>query len=199
MELIIRKRDVMITLVVIAAFGAACAHHLYDKQRIEQQLHDFARNEAILNVGGESELEKHDFISIVHSEKSFYIAGPAYGFIHSFTRQKGDEDMKSFKGYEYYLKYEDGAWRQVDSAGCGALEHHVDGFEEFERRGLKVAQGAYDKALGFGENKATAKKHDHENCTDHDHAHDHEHDTVNAKPAAQVSQATPAAKTEEVL
>lgn len=174
MEIIVRKRDIYICLAAVGAFIGLFAYHHYDQRKIDAELHAFARAQAILQVGSEEELERNwDFLSIAHSEKSFYIAGPAFGAIHSFLREKGDESMKTFKGYEYFMKRVDGAWELSDSAGCGALEHHVDGFEAFERRGFKVAQGAYDKALGFGD--APARKHEHAHDHEHDHHHDHGH------------------------
>ena len=201
MELIICKRDCYIATAIVGAFLCLVAYHTYDKARIEQELHDYARAQAILNIGGEGDLDKYDFISIVHSEKTFHIAGPAWGAIHSFVREKGDEEMKTFKGYEYFLKREEDGWREVDSAGCGALEHHVDGFQEFERRGLKVAQGAYDKALGFKKNASHDHdhSHDHSHDHDHDHNHDHNHDHDHDHSKDKVSKADTAKQEEQVL
>jgi len=157
MELIIRKRDCYVTFVILAVFAAVVLHHRWDTHKIDQQLNAWAEAAVIENLGDPSLLKDWDVVAMCESAKTFHVAGPAWGAIHVFMREKGDEEMKTFKGIEYYLKRQDGRWIEVDSAGCGALSHHVDGFKEFERRGMKVATDAYDRALGFKKAPPVAK------------------------------------------
>lgn len=149
MELIIRKRDMYITALVLLACAAVGIHHHYDSQQIDRDLRAFAKNSLLNLLGEDANLDEWDVVCMVDQAKSFHVAGPAWGAIHTFVRRKGDEEMKTFKGIEYYLKRSEGEWIEIDSAGCSALEHHVSGFAEFERLGLKVAPSAYDRALGY--------------------------------------------------
>lgn len=149
MDLLIRKKDLYVLGAVLAAGAAILGHHHYDTIQIDRELRAYAEEALVDLFGPDGDRSEWDIITMVDQAKTFHVAGPAWGAVHNFVRRKGDVEMKTFKGVEYYLKREDGKWRHVDSAGCSAFEHHIDGFEEFERRGLEVAASAYDRALGY--------------------------------------------------
>lgn len=173
MDLLIRKKDLYVLAAVLIGIAAVLVHHYLDTLQIEKDLHAFAQAEIDDLFGPEIDRSEWDILTQVDYAKTFHVAGPAWGAIHTFVRKKNDAEMKTFKGVEYYLKREGDSWIELDSAGCGALEHHVDGFQEFERLGLPVAANAYDKALGY-RRASTDKKSDHQHGHDHDHAHDHD-------------------------
>jgi hypothetical protein len=149
MDLLIRKKDLYVLAGVLLAGAGVLAYDQYDRRQIDRDLHAFAEQAIDDLFGPEVDQSEWDIVTMVDQAKTFHVAGPAWGAVHNFVRRKGDVEMKTFKGVEYYLKREDGVWREVDSAGCSAFEHHIDGFKVFEARGLEVAQSAYDRSLRY--------------------------------------------------
>ena len=167
-ELIIRKKDLIVTGITLFVIVTVLTYHYFDRRSIHRQLQAFAEARITDLLGEETDRSQYDIISIVEQHKTFYVLGETYGSVHAFVRKKGDTEMRTFKGIEYHVKRDADKWIELDSAGCGALEHHVDGFNEFEKRGLQVAQAAYDRALGWG------NLSDHDDSAPDDHA-DHNH------------------------
>lgn len=150
MEIVIRKRDIYISLLLLGLFGAWVAYGLYDNQRMRSELSEIAEQhiDDWFN-GGDSPADpaQFDYLAIVDSEKAFTLFGRGWGVVHTYFREKGDEEFKTFKGIEYFYVREDGEWRMHDSAGCGALEHHVRAFDAFMAQGVHVDTKVYDRAL----------------------------------------------------
>jgi len=150
-EIIIRKRDIYISTVILAAFGAWIAYALHDNSRIHAELEEIAAGhvgEWFENGRGEAlDRDEFDYLAIVDSEKAFTLFGRAWGVVHTYFRRKGDESFDTFKGIEYFYVREDGEWKMHDSAGCGALEHHIRAFDAFMAAGVHVPNKVYDRAL----------------------------------------------------
>lgn len=156
MDLVIRKIDLLVLVIAISVCAGVAIYHKIDSGHIDEELRAFASMKITQEILPEdARLEDWEIITLVKSAKTFNWIGTTWGAIHVFMRQRGDVEMRTFKGVEYYLKRQGDKWIQIDSAGCGALSHHVEGFKEFERLGLEVASDAYDIALGFKKNDRT--------------------------------------------
>ena len=80
---------------------------------------------------------------------------------------------------------EEKEWKLLDSAGCGAKEHHLRAFDEMLAKGVHVEDRVFEKALGidFDWRKYLTSddidqgpmpiRHEHDRDQDHDHSHDH--------------------------
>lgn len=170
MELIIRKRDIRFALVACGILGSALAYAYHDASAMRRELEGIAQEKIDeWFEGDESARANSDYLALVDSGKAFHVFGRGWGVIHVYFRDKGDVDMTSFKGVEYYFVREDETWTLLDSAGCGAMEHHLRAFEEFHALGHDVPERVFHKALGI-DPKTMQAGHDH----DHEHG-DHEH------------------------
>jgi hypothetical protein len=152
MELTISRRDVILTTLILAAFGSWVAYALHVNRVLRSELNQ----RAAMHIddwfeGGEFplDLEDFDYLAIVDSERAFKLFGRGWGVIHFYIREKGDEEFNTFKGLEYYYTHDDGEWKLKDSAGCGAFEHHLRAFDEFAKLGVDVPNKVYDRALGI--------------------------------------------------
>jgi len=149
-EIIVRKRDIYISIAILTLFGAWVAYTLHDNRAIHEELEQIA--EAHIDEwfeGGPEPIdrEKYDYLAIVDSEKAFTLFGRAWGVIHTYYREKDDKEFNTFKGIEYFYVREDGKWRKHDSAGCGAFEHHLRAFDAFMASGVHVPNNVYNRAL----------------------------------------------------
>lgn len=152
MEIIIRKRDVYLSLLIIVVFGAWVAFSLRDNQVMNDELEQIAQGQIdswFEGPKGATPLDRNnfDYLAIVDSEKAYTLFGRGWGVVHTYFREKGDEDFKTFKGIEYFYVRENGVWRLHDSAGCGAFEHHLRAFDAFMAQGVNVPNHVYNRAL----------------------------------------------------
>lgn len=186
MNLIIRKRDVYISIGAILAFSAFVGYSLYDNSVMHAELKDIAEQEIdswFAKSEPPADRNKFDYLAIVDSKKAFRLFGRGWGVIHCYYREKGDQDFKTFKGIEYFYKREGGKWVLKDSAGCGAFEHHLRAFNELMKTGVDVPNRVFDRALGI--DFAYGADHEHEGADGHKHddAHEHTHDLPTANKA----------------
>lgn len=150
MEIIIRKRDIYISLALLCAFGAWVAYAMHDNSVMRTEMEAIA--EAHIDdwfEGGAEPLDRtrFDYLAIVDVEKAFTLFGRGWGVVHTYFREKGDEEFKTFKGIEFFYVREDGVWRMHDSAGCGAFEHHLRAFDAFMAQGVHVPNNVYNRAM----------------------------------------------------
>lgn len=152
MEIIIRKRDVYLSLLIIGVFGAWVAYAMHDNKVMLEELEQIAQDQIDAWFEGSKNTaplnpDNYDYLAIVDSEKAYTLFGRGWGVVHTYFREKGDEDFKTFKGIEYFYVRENGAWKLHDSAGCGAFEHHVRAFDAFMAHGVNVPKHVYNRAL----------------------------------------------------
>jgi len=186
MDIIVSKRDVKIVALVVALFGSWFAYGTYDTHIMEEELSDIARghmDEWFDDPRTPYDRNEYDYLAIVDSGKAFHFFGRGWGVIHFYQREKGDVDMETFKGLEYYYARKEGEWVLMDSAGCGAVEHHLRAFDQMLAKGMDVPDRVYDKALGIDFDYRKFLKdyegHDHTELPAHrdgDGHHDHQHD-----------------------
>lgn len=151
-EITINKRDVKIAAIVLSVFGGMLAYGLHDTKVMKRELNALARVhiDEWFDFGPEpTDRSQFDYLAIVDSDKAFKFFGKGWGVIHFYVRDLGDTEMKSFKGVEFYYAREGGEWVLKDSAGCGAVEHHVRAFDEMLALGMDVPDRIFDKALGI--------------------------------------------------
>lgn len=151
MELIIRRREIYATLAILGGFCAWLAFAFYDLRIMREDLETIAA--AHIDdwfEGGVETLDRaqYDYMAIVDSEKAFTLFGRGWGVVHTYFREKGDEDFATFKGIEFYYMRDGGDWVLQDSAGCGAFEHHLRAFDRFMEMGVDVPARVYNRALG---------------------------------------------------
>lgn len=172
MELIIRKGDIRFAVAAFGILGSALAFAYYDANLMRRELEGIAQEKIDeWFQDDEAVRSQTDYLALVDSGKAFHVFGRGWGVIHLYFRDKGDVDMKTFKGLEYYFAREDGRWALKDSAGCGALEHHLRAFEEFHALGHEVPDRVFYRALGIDPESLKAD-HDHDReGHDHDHGH----------------------------
>jgi len=152
MEIKITRRDLILSGLILAVFGAWVAWALYDNRVMKRELERAAELHIDEWFSTESEgvnKETWDYLAIVDSEKAFTLFGRGWGVVHTYFRKKGDEEFETFKGLEYYYVREDGEWVLKDFVGCGAFEHHIRAFDEFLNIGVDVPNRIYDRALGI--------------------------------------------------
>jgi hypothetical protein len=140
----IHRNDLIVLAVFIFIVVAAAAYGVSDSRSIRQSLESVAQEKVDDWFQG-ADRTKFEYVTIIEPSKAFLIFGRAWGVVHIFIREKGDEEMKTFKGLEYYCKRSNGQWAVQDSAGCGALEHHVKAFRKMEELGMKVSPKVYEK------------------------------------------------------
>ena len=151
MDIIIRRQDIYITVLILVAFGAWVAWSLHDNRVMQEELEALAQQHIDeWFEGGTEPIDRsaYDYLAIVDSEKAFTLFGRGWGVVHTYFREKGDADFKTFKGIEFFYVREDGAWKMHDSAGCGAFEHHLRAFDAFLAQGVDVPEKVYSRALG---------------------------------------------------
>jgi len=144
MGLQIYHYDLKILAAVVVSAASLVAWTRHDTTDMMAELHEIAE-EKLAEYMGNATAEDYETLILVDGGKSFTLFGRAWGVVHVYIRNKGDEEMKTFKGLEYYFKRYEDRWRELDSAGCGALEHHVRAFKEFEKRGMKVSPSVYSR------------------------------------------------------
>ena len=152
MNIEISKRDIKIVTVVLVLFTAWAAYGRYDAQIMRDELSELAQwHIDDWFDGGEKPIprEDYDYLVIVDSDKAFKLFGRGWGIIHFYMRDKGDDAMDTFKGLEYYYTRENGEWLLLDSAGCGAKEHHLRAFDQMLAMGHDVEDRVFDQALGI--------------------------------------------------
>ena len=148
MEIIVRKQDIALSVFILAAFGAWVGYALWDSRLMQAELDQLAQ--AHIDEwfdGGGLDRNNYDYLAIVDSEKAFTLFGRGWGVVHTYFRDKGDEDFKTFKGIEFFYVRENGTWKMHDSAGCGAFEHHLRAFDAFMAAGVHVPNKVYNRAL----------------------------------------------------
>lgn len=196
MEIIIRRRDIYVSVTAITLFVCWCAYAQYENHVIQAALKERASghvDEWFATEEPGTRREDHEYVAIVDTERPYRIFGPCYGVVHVYIREKGDVDCKTFKGIEYFYKHDEGSWVLQDSAGCGAKEHHIRAFETYLANGRGVEEHVFDQALGidFDVEKVRARleggaRHKHEHGEDHDHEHHHGHDETPSEVSAPV-------------
>jgi len=142
MRLEIRRYELKILAIAVICIISVLVWSQVDTTDMMAELNQIAEQK-LAEYLGDANPEDHETLILVDGGKAFNLFGRAWGVIHIYIRDKGDEEMKTFKGLEYYFKRYEDRWHQLDSAGCGALEHHVRAFKEFEARGMKVAPSVY--------------------------------------------------------
>jgi hypothetical protein len=151
MELTISRRDVALSVMLLAAFGAWVVYALQDNRQMQRELEAKAEEhiDAWFNGYGKPiDRADFDYLAIVDSEKAFSLFGRGWGVVHVYVKDKADVDFKTFKGLEYFYMRESGEWKMQDSAGCGAHEHHLRAFDAFMKQGVDVPNKVYNRALG---------------------------------------------------
>jgi hypothetical protein len=150
MEIIIRRRDIYVSLALIAVFAAWVAYALHDNEVMHEELEQLAEGHIDdWFEGGVEPVDRSqfDYLAIVDAEKAFTLFGRGWGVVHTYFREKGDEEFKTFKGIEFFYVRENGEWKMHDSAGCGAFEHHLRAFDAFMAQGVHVPNKVYNRAL----------------------------------------------------
>lgn len=142
MKIEIYKYELKILAITSIGLAVLIGWSQLDTSDMRKELDCIGQEKLAEYLGNESP-DKYETIILIDGGKSFHLFGRAWAVIHVYIRDKGDEEMKTFKGLEYYLKRYDGKWCQIDSAGCGALEHHIRAFKEFEAKGMKVSPSVY--------------------------------------------------------
>ena len=144
MKIEIYHYDLKILVGVIFFAVSFVAWSQIDTSDMMEELHSIGKQK-LAEYLCEANPEDYETLILVDGGKAFKLFGRAWGVIHVYIREKGDEEMKTFKGIEYYFKRYEETWRELDSAGCGALEHHVRAFKEYELRGMKVSPSVYKR------------------------------------------------------
>ena len=140
----IQRTDMVVFLLFFVVLGVATVYGVIDSRNIQKDLEIIAQEKLDEWFKGDDRT-KYDFVTIIEPSKAFLIFGRAWGVIHLFVRDKGDEEMNTFKGFEYYCKRSNGKWVIQDSAGCGALEHHVKAFKKMEACGMRISPKVFEK------------------------------------------------------
>ncbi len=143
MAITVRRSDWIVVGIVAATVVLGVVYSAVDNVRIQQDLERIALEKAHEYLG--DQIDHYEFVTLVKASRGFPIFGNARGGIHLFIREKGDKEMRSFKGIEYYCKRVGNQWAVIDSAGCSALEHHCAGFKEMEAKGLEVSPSVYER------------------------------------------------------
>jgi hypothetical protein len=66
-----------------------------------------------------------------------------------YIRDAGDTECKTFKGLEYFYERQGDEWVLLDSAGCGAKEHHIRAFDHYLAHGMGVENRVFDETFGL--------------------------------------------------
>lgn len=151
MNLQISRRDVFLTVLLLGVFGCWVAYANYDIDVMRRELEGHAKthiDDWFTEGGKPVDRSGYDYLAIVDSEKAFTLFGRGWGVVHVYIKEKNDPDFKTFKGLEFFYMRENGAWKLLDSAGCGAFEHHIRAFDEFMKIGVNVPDKVYNRALG---------------------------------------------------
>lgn len=197
MEIIIRRRDIYVSVTAITLFVCWCAYAKFENNAIQAALKERASGHVDEWFDTEepgTRREDHEYVAIVDSERPYRIFGPSYGVVHVYIRERGDVDCKTFKGIEYFYKHDEGDWVLQDSAGCAAKEHHIRAFETYLANGRGVEDHVFDQALGidFDVQKVRARlesgvRHQHDHGEDHNHDHHHGHEEPSSAVSAPVA------------
>lgn len=151
MELKISRRDLLLSIALVGIFLGWVAYALSDNATMQRDLEAKAKEHIDEWFDGyETAVDRsdYDFLAIVDSEKAFTLFGRGWGVVHVYIKDKADTDFTTFKGLEYYYMRENGEWKLQDSAGCGALEHHIRAFDAFMKMGVHVPDKVYARSLG---------------------------------------------------
>ena len=140
----IHRNDLIVLTIFLFVLGSGITYGVYDNRCIQHDLSILAEQKLDEWFEGEDR-SKYEYVSIIEPSKAFLLFGRAWGVIHLFVRDKNDEEMKTFKGFEYFCKRSNGKWEIQDSAGCGALEHHVKAFKKMEACGMRVSPKVFEK------------------------------------------------------
>ena len=214
MEIIIRRRDIYVVAIVLCIFFGWVGHAAYanyDARMDLKSLAEFHIDEWFDTEPEGAEREDFDYLAIVDMDRPYELFGPAFGVVHVYIRDKGDEACKTFKGIEFFYRLESEEWRLEHSAGCGAKEHHVRAFQHYLSQGNGVNDSVFDQALGIEFDVAAAEEylkareegrnpflashtgHDHDLDVDLDeHNHNHNHDAMGSSPHQDVVASHPA-------
>jgi len=92
-------------------------------------------------------------------ERPYNLFGPAFGVVHIYIRDRGDEACETFKGIEYYYRLNEDGWDLEHSAGCAAKQHHIRAFQSYIQQGSGVHYTALDEALGIEFDVARAEEY----------------------------------------
>lgn len=182
MEIIVRRRDIYVCAILILGFSSFSAWALYDTNNMKKELDklaEFHLYDYFDRPNGDWDKSEFDYLAIVDSGKAFVLFGRSYGVVHTYYKRKGDTDFKTFEGIEYFYNWEHGEWKLMDSAGCGAVEHHIRAFDTFIQQNVDVPNRIFNKALGIDfldDHDHSQHMHDHDNHKHAlgDHAHVHE-------------------------
>jgi len=142
MRITIHRNELKILAVIVVAAVAFVAWSRVDTTDMMGELEQIGQDK-LAEYFDDVNPDDYETLILVDGGKAFKLFGRAWGVVHVYIRDKGDEDMKTFKGIEYFFRRYGDTWQELDSAGCGALEHHVRAFKEFERRGMKVSPDVY--------------------------------------------------------
>lgn len=162
MEIIIRRQDIYVVAIVLFVFFAWVAHATYENHDVHTSLKDLAQghiDEWFATEPGEVHREDYDYLAIVDMDRPYELFGPAFGVVHVYIREAGDDDCKTFKGIEYYYRLEEEGWRLEHSAGCAAKEHHIRAFQHYLTKGAGVNDSVFDQALGLDFEVADAEEY----------------------------------------
>lgn len=199
MEIIIRRRDLYVVAVVLSVFISWVAYAAYEnhdaraslKVLVQACIDDWFATEPEGTLR-----EDYEYLAIVDMDRPYEIFGPAFGVVHVYIRDRGDEACETFKGIEYYYRLEESGWYLEHSAGCAAKEHHLRAFQHYLDQGVGVNDSVVDQALGLEFDVARAEaylkarseginpflaSHAHEH-DDHEEA-THVHDDAKSQPS----------------
>jgi len=152
MEIIIRRRDLYVVALVLTVASSWVAYAAYENFDARQTLQGLA--EVHIDEWFDSEPEgtsrdDYEYLAIVDMERPYEIFGPAFGVVHVYIRDRGDEACETFKGIEYYYRLDENGWALEHSAGCAAKQHHIRAFQHYIADGSGVHYTAIDEALGI--------------------------------------------------
>ena len=221
MEIIIRRQDIYVVAIVLFIFFGWVAHATYENHDVRASLKDLAQDhidEWFATEPGEVNRENFDYLAIVDMDRPYELFGPAFGVVHVYIREAGDEACETFKGIEYYYRLEEDGWRLEHSAGCAAKEHHIRAFQHYLTEGAGVNDAVFDQALGLEFEVAQAEEYlqarkegrnpylarhtrEHHRDGDSDHHDDEEtgHSPHRDKPASPVDQSEPQTPIQEPM
>ena len=115
MTLVIHRNELkLVAIIGICAFSVV-AWSWVDTSDMMAELHEIA-TQKLNDYLGEEDPAAYETLILVDGGKSFNLFGRAWGVIHVYIRNHGDEEMKTFKGIEYYFKRYNGKWLELDSA-----------------------------------------------------------------------------------
>lgn len=137
-------RDLAISAVALAAFGAYCGYIWWDIRAKHSELETRAQ-EIVNEFYKDENRENFEWLTEVESGKANYLFGADWGVIRFYSRHKGDEKMDTFIGLERFHNYGVTGWQETDFAKIDQPTHIYEGYSYFEANGYGVSEDAYKR------------------------------------------------------